>query len=154
MTELGVASWIPLPDRSLYSWVHRPQNGEAKGAVVIAPPLAREQVISYRTLRMLAIELARQGWVAIRFAWTGTGESAEMPEGADPAALWKEDLAAVTEFAGTLVGTDRVHAIGLRAGAALLAATEAPLQSRLLWEPVGGKIFLRQQSMLRMSPSI
>ncbi|WP_394940688.1 hypothetical protein [Psychromicrobium sp. YIM B11713] len=149
MTEFGTATWIPSGNRSLYSWVHLPKSGQAKGAVIIAPPLAREQVISYRTLRVLAIRLAQQGWVAIRFAWTGTGESAEMPESTDVVQTWQQDLASITDFAAQLVGKERVHAIGLRAGSALLAASDADFQSRLLWEPIGGKTFLRQQSMLR-----
>lgn len=149
MTELGLATWIPSGERFLYSWVHQPASGPVKGAVVIAPPLAREQVISYRTLRVLAIQLAEQGWLAIRFGWTGTGESAEMPESADVTEIWQQDLSAVAEFAAGLVGEDRLHAIGLRAGAALLAASDVDFQSRLLWEPIGGKTFLRQHSMLR-----
>ncbi|WP_045076436.1 hypothetical protein [Psychromicrobium lacuslunae] len=149
MTELGNATWIPSGERFLYSWVHQPSNGMVKGAVLIAPPLAREQVISYRTLRVLAIRLAEQGWLAIRFGWTGTGESAEMPAAADITEVWQQDLAAVADFAAGLVGTDNLHAIGLRAGAALLAASKIDFKSRLLWEPIGGKTFLRQHSMLR-----
>lgn len=149
MTELGEASWISSGNRSLYGWVHRPSGANAKGAVVIAPPLAREQVISYRTLRVLAITLAQQGWIAIRFGWSGTGESAPLPTNADPVELWQQDLQSVVALADRFVGPDRVHAIGLRAGAALLAATPLEVGKRLLWEPVGGRMFLRQHNMLR-----
>lgn len=149
MTELGEASWISSGNRSLHGWVHRPNGSRVKGAVVIAPPLAREQVISYRTLRVLAIMLAQQGWVAIRFGWTGTGESAPMPSTADVVQLWQEDLQSVVGLAEQIVGPGTVHAIGLRAGAALLASAPLNVDRRLLWEPVGGRMFLRQQSMLR-----
>ncbi|MBQ1443533.1 MAG: hypothetical protein IIZ13_06745 [Renibacterium sp.] len=149
MAELGEASWIMSGNRPLHGWVHRPTGSAVKGAVVIAPPLAREQVISYRSLRVLAIMLAQQGWVAIRFGWTGTGESAPMPESADPVALWHQDLQAVVGLAERIVEPGKVHALGLRVGAALLASAPLDLGKRLLWEPVGGRMFLRQQSMLR-----
>lgn len=149
MAELGEASWISSGGNSLYGWVHRPSAAHVKGAVVIAPPLAREQVISHRTLRVLAIMLAQQGWVAIRFGWTGTGESAPMPANADVVETWQQDLQAVVGLAERLVGTQPVHAIGLRAGAALLASAPLSVHKRLLWEPIGGRMFLRQQSMLR-----
>lgn len=155
-TTHGEAGWITDNGRSIYAWTHRPENNESKGTVVIAPPLGREQVVSYRTLRVLAMMLAEQGWVAIRFAWSGTGESEDQPLEPHDAGLswivenWLEDLSAVIDFAQRVGGHDKVHAVGLRMGAALLAESDSSrLGARLLWEPVGGSMFLRQHSTLR-----
>ncbi len=155
-TSHGEAGWITENGRSLYTWTHRPETQESKGTVVIAPPLGREQVVSYRTLRVLAMMLAEQGWVAVRFAWSGTGESEDQPlerHDSDPSWIvenWLDDLSAVVDFAQRVGGHPTVHAVGLRMGAALLAESDAPqLGMRLLWEPVGGRMFLRQHSSLR-----
>lgn len=150
------ASWITGNGRSLYAWIHRPANLQSKGTVVLVPSLGREQVVSYRTLRVLAMMLAEQGWTAIRFAFSGTGESEDQPlesPDAGPSWIvenWLEDLGAVIDFAQNIGGHHTVHAIGLRMGAAILAESDAPqLGMRLLWEPVGGRLFLRQHSTLR-----
>lgn len=150
------ASWITGNGRSLYAWIHRPADLHSKGTVVLAPSLGREQVVSYRTLRVLAMMLAEQGWVAIRFAFSGTGESEDQPvepHDGGPSWIvenWLEDLGTVVDFAQRIGGHGTVHSIGLRLGAALLAESDAPqLGMRLLWEPVGGKMFLRQHSTLR-----
>lgn len=155
-TDHADASWITANGRSLYAWIHRPASLQSKGTVVLAPSLGREQVVSYRSLRVLAMMLAEQGWVAVRFAFSGTGESEDQPlEPADGAPSWivenwLEDLSAVVDFAQRVGGHQTVHGIGLRMGAALLAEVDAPaLGMRLLWEPVAGKMFLRQHSTLR-----
>lgn len=146
----GQATWINHGATALHAWVHHPENGLSKGTVIIAPPMAREQVVSYRALRVLAMMLAEQGWVAVRFAWSGTGESGDLPATADLFEQWQGDLRAVIDFSAGFSGLGPTHGIGLRLGAAVLAAEETlPLDARLLWEPEGGRRFLRIHQALR-----
>lgn len=151
MSITGEATWIPSGGRSLSGWVHRPEGATSNGVVVLAPSIGREHVISYRSMRALAIVLARAGLVAVRFAWTGTGESAPLPGDADPVATWQDDLRAVARFARAVSGHDAVDAIGLRVGAALLGSVDgARWGRRILWEPVSGRAFVRHHRALRM----
>ncbi len=145
----GEATWFSSGGRSLEGWVHRPEDGRAVGAIVIAGELAWERMVTYRALRVLAITAAQRGWVVVRFSWTGVGDSGPLEPGSDLVELWREDLAAAVELARTASGAAEVDAIGLRVGASMLAAAaEVPLRTRLLWEPIGGRAFIRKQSVL------
>ena len=149
MTSLGEQTWFRSGNRSLEGWVHRPDNGRAVGAIVIAGELAWERMVTYRALRVLAISAAQRGWVVVRFSWTGVGDSGPLQPGSDLVKLWREDLAAAVDLARTVSGIAEVDAIGLRVGASMLAsAADVPIRTRLLWEPIGGRAFMRRQSLL------
>ncbi len=148
MTARGEQTWFPSGDRTLEGWVHRPDDGRAVGAVVIAGPFAHEALVTYRALRVMAVEAARQGFVAVRFSWSGTGDSEPAPAATDLALAWQEDLAAAVELARSASGVDDVQAIGVRFGAAVVAEAPVSLRRRVLWAPLGGRAFLRMQSSL------
>ena len=149
MGSLGQPTWVSSGGRSLAAWVHRPDDGLSRGAVVIVPSLGHEQVISYRAQRALAVNAARRGWVAVRFSWTGEGDSEGLGTDLDAAAIWSADLGAARQLAAASSGHDEVDAIGFRFGAALAAGSEAPFRSRILWAPTGGRAFLRHHATLR-----
>ena len=68
--------WFGPSERPLFGWVHVPDDGRARGAVVLCPPLARELVSTQSCYRLLAEALAGVGLLAIRFDYDGTGDSA------------------------------------------------------------------------------
>jgi len=148
MTSLGEQTWFRSEGRTLEGWVHRPDAGRAVGAMVIAGPFAHEALVTYRALRVLAVEAAKRGFVAVRFSWSGTGDSEPAPVNADLSRAWQEDLAAAVELARAASGLESVDAIGVRFGASVVAAANFPLRTRVLWEPLGGRAFLRMQSSL------
>lgn len=148
MTSLGEQTWFPSGSRTLEGWVHRPDDGRTVGAVVIAGPFAHEALVAYRAIRVLAVEAARRGFVTVRFSWSGTGDSEPAPADVDLATAWKEDLTAAVELARAASGVDAIDAIGVRFGASVVAAADIPLRTRVLWEPLGGRAFLRMQSSL------
>lgn len=145
----GQASWIQGENGFTSAWVHAPDNGHAIGSVVLVPPHGREAVIAFRALRVLAIELARAGFVCVRFALRGDGDSSPLI-GADTAADWRADVSGAITVAQELVPDLGVSVIGLRLGAGVTAnLSDDRIHSRLLWEPVDGRLFLREQSILR-----
>lgn len=148
MTSLGEQTWFRSRSRTLEGWVHRPDDGRVVGAVVIAGPFAHEALVAYRAIRVLAVEAARRGFVAVRFSWSGTGDSEPAPGDVALAAAWQEDLAATVELARATSGIEAVDAIGVRFGAAVVDASDVPFRTRVLWEPLGGRAFLRMQSSL------
>jgi hypothetical protein len=147
MTILGEQTWFPSGDRVLEGWVHRPDDGRAVGAVVIAGPFAHEALVTYRSLRMLAVRAAERGFVAVRFSWSGTGDSEAAPD-SDLAGAWQQDFAAAVELARAASGIQSVDAVGIRFGGSVVAAADVPLRTRVLWDPLGGRAFLRMQSSL------
>ncbi|MCL2514625.1 MAG: hypothetical protein FWD85_00100 [Microbacteriaceae bacterium] len=150
MSALGHPTWFRSGGRAIEGWVHRPDDGRAVGAVVIAPSLAQESQVSYRALRVLAITAARRGWVAVRFAWSGQGDSEPAQAGLDLVEAWRQDLRAAVRLAEHAAGRTGVDVVGFRVGAAVAATTAAPgIRSRVLWEPIGGRAFLRRHEALR-----
>ena len=109
---------IRCDDGRLAAILHAPADRPPDRAGVIAPPLFYERQLCHRTLRALADRLAASGALALRFDYTGTGDSAGDLDDADPA-RWAADLAAawarVREDAGPVSG----FILGLRAGAFL-----------------------------------
>lgn len=150
--ELGEPRWLPLGDQALAVRVHRPQTEDVQRIIVLAPPFGREQVVSTRTLRVLAIRAARDHRaLVLRPSWSGTGDSTgELP--ADPAADWCRDLIALIRAGRRLVPGVPVTVIGLRLGAAVAARARDhadAAERTILWEPVAGRRFLREQQALR-----
>ncbi|MBN6752701.1 hypothetical protein JRG18_04075 [Kocuria palustris] len=153
-SELGVPVWVPAGDQghALAARVHRPRRGRIRRILVLAPPFGREQVISSRTLRVLAVRAARDhGALVLRSSWSGTGESTE-PLRQDPARAWARDLIQLIRTGRELAPGAAVTVIGLRLGAAVAASVlehpEAP-EAAVLWEPIDGRRFVREQRALR-----
>ncbi|ROR55258.1 hypothetical protein EDD41_2519 [Luteococcus japonicus] len=155
MLRGNITTWMGRPDFPVLAHLHAPQ-GPVKGAVVLCPPLGREQVASYRTLRQLGDALARNGLLAVRFTWTGQSDSAPMDPSLNLLDNWRADLAAVVEqLRGA--GVERVHLAGLRLGALLAAAQAAELDiaSLLLWDAVpSGRHFLRYEQAMYASDGL
>ncbi|RLY91586.1 hypothetical protein EAE32_10085 [Kocuria tytonicola] len=155
MRSAGQASFLTGDDHTIHAWLHGPPDNRVRGAVVIAPALAREEVVSHRSMRLVAARAAERGWLVIRLAWSGTSESGERPAGSDPVAVWHRDLALAHRTARDLVGPELpVHGIGLRIGAAVLATSELRFDRRVLWEPVSGAVYMRQYTGLRRASGL
>lgn len=146
----GRATWIESGSGFIGAYVHGPGASTAVGAVVIAPPVGREGVITFRALRVLALELARAGFVVVRFAWRGEGDSGPVAADEDLATQWQQDLIAAVECAHDIVSVHPVQVIALRVAATIAESIEYEHVSGITgWEPVRFKAFLRQQSVLR-----
>src|SRR5262245_31625053 len=80
-------------DAALFGWYHAPAGDRSPTAgVVICPPLGHEYINSHRSLRHLADALADAGMAALRFDYYGTGDSAEVDQGADELAAWMTSI--------------------------------------------------------------
>lgn len=151
---LGTARWVPssTDGEALAVHVHRPSDGAVRRALVLAPPIGREQVISYRTLRVLAIRAASQaGAVVLRPTWSGIGESTG-PLPSEPASAWRADLLRLIAAAREAAPGAEVTVVGLRLGAAVAASVvDVPggAERTVAWEPVSGRRFVREHRALR-----
>jgi alpha-beta hydrolase superfamily lysophospholipase len=147
--------WFGPSERPLFGWFVYPRNLRVRGAVVLCQPIAEEGNMAYRTFRTLSQQLAREGFLALRFDYDGTGDSAGKFE--DPArrVTWTESIVhAVAE--SRLWGATHVSLVGMRLGATLgyLAAAESALDldDLILWDPcLTGKSFLRELQLLHRS---
>ena len=157
MIRGNVTTWMGRSEAPVLAHLHLPPHArvsdegvQVAGAVVLCPPLGREQVASYRTMRQLGDALAGKGLLAVRLAWSGQGDSAPVDDELTVLQNWAADLAAVVAQLRA-VGVEQVHLVGLRLGA-LVAARQAVglgASSVLLWDPVAsGKNFLRHEQIM------
>jgi pimeloyl-ACP methyl ester carboxylesterase len=98
--------------------------------------------------RVLATQLERAGYAAMRFDYSGTGDS--LGEGsAATVDDWIDDVGIAAERLRSTSGATRLAVIGLRLGAtvAMLASARGDLRLRhlVLWDPViDGAAYLRE----------
>ncbi|MGD0380099.1 MAG: hypothetical protein ABSC30_08945 [Acidimicrobiales bacterium] len=138
--------WFGPTSRPLFGMLHVPDGDVARGAVVLCPPLGREDLFSHRALRMLALHLEQQGIAVLRFDYDGTGDSAGSQRDGGRVAAWSRSTQAAVDLMRS-AGAPMVGAVGMRIGATLAAfeATRAPLDALVLWDPCrSGRAFLRE----------
>lgn len=146
-----ISTWVVGSGRPVAAWVDDPDDGDAVGVLVLAPPVGREHVVAFRALRALATHAAAAGFLVYSFSFTGDGDSQSLHDVPDLPAAWAADLRAVVNEAAARVESQPVHVIGLRLGAAIADMVESPLvASTVLWEPVSGRHFLRAATALRV----
>ena len=144
--------WFGPEDRPLFGWLHLPEGGEARGAVLLCPTIGIEAVNARYAYMYLADRLADAGLACFRFDYDGTGDSAGQQNDPDRVQAWLNSIQLAMELLRGL-RTDRIGVVGLRMGATLLAESfgsgPAVVDDLVLWDPcASGRSFLREQSAL------
>ncbi|BAH54076.1 serine aminopeptidase domain-containing protein [Rhodococcus opacus] len=144
-------TWFGPEDAPLFGVVDLPADGRCRGAVVLCPPIGKEQVDSYRALVYLAQQLRARGLLVLRFDYRGTGDSPGAQDDSDAVAGWLDSIRKAVEYVRSC-GVMDIGLVGLRVGALLaaqVAATCAPVRAVTLWDPVvRGRGYLRKQTAL------
>lgn len=138
--------WFGRPSQPLAGFLHEPQ-GPVKGAVVLCAPFGYEYTCTHRSIRALANELSREGLVALRFDYAGSGASSGRADSPDSLQLWQDSVVdAIAELRSR--GFARPGLFGLRLGAALAlqaAAADPSVGALAVWAPVtSGKRYVRE----------
>jgi dienelactone hydrolase len=118
--------------------LHAPAGGAPRQAVLICPPLGREAIWAHRTLRQLALRLARRGVVALRFDPYGTGDSAG-DESDWSIARWQEDASSALDVLAREAPGAALTILGLRFGTVLAvraADARSDVESLVAWHPI------------------
>ncbi|RTL57968.1 MAG: alpha/beta hydrolase [Rhodocyclaceae bacterium] len=127
------------PGRQLFAMYHPPTT-EARGeGVLMCNPFGQEAIRCHRLFRVLADQLARQGFHALRFDYFATGDSAG-DDGEGDLDGWCRDVLAADEDLRLRSGCKSVSWFGLRLGASIaslaVARSRYPVQHLILWDPV------------------
>lgn len=143
--------WFGPKGRLLFGWFHRPENGRARGGVVICPPLGRDYMRGHYALRRMAARLEEHGLCALRFDYDGTGDSAGDSTDPDRVSAW---LASVGEAVALLrgLGLGWVALAGMRVGATIAsvaAEQDGLIDGLILVDPVlSGRSFVAEERAL------
>ncbi len=135
--------------RKLLGAVHLPTRLRARSvAVLLCNPFGEEAARAHRAYRVMARKFEEAGYAAMRFDYSGTGDSSgEITDvGVD---IWLDDIAAAAEELRRESGSSRIVLVGLRFGATLaaLCAQRGTFRAAhtLLWDPVvDGTRYLRE----------
>jgi pimeloyl-ACP methyl ester carboxylesterase len=115
--------------------------------VLLCNPFGEEAARAHRMFRVLATQLERAGYAALRFDYSGTGDSLGDGRAATVDA-WLGDIALAAARLRTATGATRLAVVGLRFGATLAAlacARELRPRHLVLWDPViDGAAYLRE----------
>jgi alpha/beta superfamily hydrolase len=124
-----------------------PPRGAGRRGVVLCQPLAREYLLAHPTARHLARMLSAEGWHALRFDYSGTGDSAgELADSSQE--QWLADVGAALDELKELGQLSRVDLVGMRYGATLaaqVAGRRRDVDRLVLWDPVfDGRAYLAE----------
>jgi len=118
---------------------------QARGAILLCPPVGREYTYSHPAFVKLATGLAQLGFATLRFDYRSTGDSFERT-GEDPEGFAR-DVRFAFEFVHRL-GLAHTAIVGMRLGANFVSIQRlaAPVDAVVLWDPcVSGRSFLREE---------
>jgi pimeloyl-ACP methyl ester carboxylesterase len=156
--EDTIVNWIALSgvridyfgaQHQLLGALHRPQRLRPRStAVLLCNPFGEEASRAHRMFRVLATQLERAGYAALRFDYSGTGDSLGESQAATVDA-WVGDVAIAADRLRSASGAARLAVVGLRFGATLatLAGARGDLRLRhlVLWDPVvDGAAYIRE----------
>lgn len=150
------ALWFGPEERPLFGWMHTPDDGEVRGAVVLCPPLGLEGVCTDRAFRRLAERFAGAGLAALRFDYDGTGDSSGKQDDPGRVAAWSASVGSAVDLVKAS-GAERVVVVGMRVGATVAACAVAEdavadgggVDGIVLWDPcASGRSYLREQQAL------
>jgi uncharacterized protein len=156
--EDAIVNWFALSgvridyfgaQHQLLGALHRPQRLRPRStAVLLCNPFGEEASRAHRMFRVLATQLERAGYAALRFDYSGTGDSLGDSQAVTVDA-WVGDVAIAADRLRSASGAARLAVVGLRFGATLatLAGARGDLRLRhlVLWDPViDGAAYVRE----------
>jgi pimeloyl-ACP methyl ester carboxylesterase len=123
----------------MYAMHHPPKGAPRATGVLLCNPFGQEAIRSHRLFRVLADQLARQGFHVLRFDYFATGDSAG-EDGEGDIEGWCRDVLSADDELRRRSGCTRTSWFGLRLGATIAAlaslTTQHALDRIVLWDPV------------------
>ena len=140
--------WFGSTERPLFGRLTSPVGETTRGGVLLSPPIGRESRLARRALRSLAIYLAIDGYVSLRFDHFGTGDSSGSMDDDGIDRTWVEGVNQGVELLRSS-GISSVSAVGMRMGATILGAAalanDMSLTSFVMWDPCeSGRTYVRE----------
>ena len=127
----------PIRFDGRFGWLHAAvADRQARLGVVICSPLGRDARCVHLPMRLFAERLARAGAPTLRYDHADTGDSLDLPHGADATPVWLADVRRAIATLRTLTGVERVVLCGARLGATFAATQADGVDGLMLFGPV------------------
>jgi len=143
------------PPETLFGWYHYTgESVQSDCVALICCPIGYEYIHSHRSVRHLTDQLAQRGIPAVRFDYSGVGDSTGTD--LDPMRVehWLASIKAAMSQALQISGRMRICLIGINLGATLAAmvASQSHVDILVLWNPaISGRRYLREIQAIAMS---
>ncbi len=139
------------PSQAQFGWFHEADRAD-RPAVVLCPPYGLETLSTHRTLRELALRLAKHGYPTLRFDYIATGDSAGAElDDVDAVPALSDSIHRAIDAARTRFGVAQVVVIGFRLSALLAAAAAAARDDVCglvaIAPPPSGRAYIRESRM-------
>ena len=140
--------YFPSADQTLFGWLHQPRGSASSNiGVVICSPFGYETICAHRSLRAFADTCAAAGMPALRFDYSGTGDSSDTAAPGDQIQDWCADIRAAMDYLERACAVQRICLLGVRLGALLagLVASQRAVDYVIAVAPVtSGRRYLRE----------
>ena len=131
------SNWLDIENEKLFYTHHLPKNKSIKSAVIIISPVGPEYMHCYRSVKMLARELAEKGFHSIRYDPIGIGNSTGDLEDPDIWGKWINCVNHITTYLKNGYEIEDIVLVGLRSGCLVLsdALMVLPKVNAVFWYP-------------------
>lgn len=124
-------------EKQLFGVFYPSGNFSSDNLVVVCPPLFDEYRRTYRALGEFAAACAKKGYHALRFDYSGTGDSGGMLEDIGSIDAWLEDIDSAIEEGLNLSGASQVCLVGVRWGGTLACLCQHDaVEKTLVWDGI------------------
>ncbi len=151
MSVIRKPFWLEVKQHErLFCWLHYPEEKLKKTAIIIIGAVGPEYSHCFRTIRLLADELAEAGYATLRYDPAGMGNSTGRLEDAGIWNVWLSSPCRLTLLLKSL-GFDHVALIGFRSGSLILGEhiKRNPVDSAMFFYPyLQGRAYYRDMQML------
>lgn len=143
--------WFGGDGAQMFGWLSIPSTRSARAGLLLFPPVARELSATGPAYRRVASAAAARGFLVLRFAYHGTGDSGGSWPEQNCLDLWTDDLWTGVQLLESM-GCRSLVAVGVRSGSLLLAEVlrrrRALFDLAVLWDPYpNGRAFLRAETL-------
>jgi alpha-beta hydrolase superfamily lysophospholipase len=155
-SSVAEALYFQSGNRKLFGWLHRPVGTiRPEMGVVICNPFGYEALCAHRSVRTFAATALEFGMPALRFDYSGTGDSADLEPGRNQLEAWVQDIHAAVHETRRRTGAKRICLLGFRLGAALAAlagAQSEAVHALIAVAPVvSGRRYVRELRTMRLA---
>lgn len=142
----------------LFSVYHVPNGLQKKSnGVLICPPLGREYLSTYKSLRILAVKLADAGFHVLRFDYSGYGDSSGETGETKTIRTYVQNINLCIDDFKKACGLENIYLVGVRFSAllAMIYATLNNVEGLALWAPVlNGNDYINELAGLQRKFSV
>ena len=151
MSVIREPFWLEVKQSDqLFCWLHYPEKRLKKTAIIIIGAIGPEYSHCFRTIRLMADELAESGFATLRYDPAGMGNSTGTLEDTGIWDVWLSTPYRLTLLLKSL-GFDHVALIGFRSGSLILGEhiKQNPVDTAMFFYPyLQGRAYYRDMQVL------